>query len=53
MRKIHFHKIIGGTDNSQILRDAVQNQKPRPIEGAVEIKNRIEERVREFIEQIT
>lgn len=52
LRKIHFHKVIGGTDNSPILRGAIQNQKSLPVEGAVEIKNRIEERVREFIEQI-
>lgn len=52
LRKLHLHKIIDGRDNSLIMSAALANQKPLPVESAVEIKNQIEERVKGFINQI-
>ena len=51
-RKLNLHKVFGAADKTSILRDIINNQKPLPIEGAVNIKNRIEARVSDFLDQV-
>jgi len=51
-RKLGLHKVLGNADKIKTMTDAIQNQQPIPIESALAIKARIEEKVQEFVERI-